>query len=171
MIFLLIGFMAAGKTTAGAIAAARLSMPFHDLDQMIESTARMKICDIFAAQGEKGFRSLEHEAFRSLVTTAREHVIIAGGGGLVTNVANNELIQNCCVIFLDTPFAAIERRLAEDSGSRPLLAGMGAMQVRSFWEDRRQLYLKHAGFVIEDGDQISGLISKIIAGAKNERKQ
>ncbi len=171
MIFLLTGFMAAGKTTAGAAAAARLAITFHDLDQLIESAARMKIRDIFASLGESGFRALEHEVFSGLVKKTTLHAIIAGGGGLLTNAANHGLMQNCCVIFLDTPFSVIERRLAEDSGSRPLLAGMNALQIRAFWEARRQIYLKHAGFVIEDGDQISALISKIIAGAKNERKQ
>ncbi len=56
----LIGFMGAGKTTVGQLLADRLGLPFVDTDLVIEQRAGRPIREIFAADGEPGFRALEH---------------------------------------------------------------------------------------------------------------
>ncbi|HNX75128.1 MAG TPA: shikimate kinase [Candidatus Rifleibacterium sp.] len=167
-IFLITGFMAAGKTTAVANAAARLSLPFHDLDELIEAAAAMSITEIFAQRGEDSFRQLEHQIFARLVRENVAPVIIAAGGGLPVFAANHSLMKDCCVILLDTPLPLIQQRLAANCPARPLLSGRDADAVRALWSERRPIYLNHADFVIVDGDQLFVLISKIISGAKNQ---
>ena len=54
----LIGFMASGKTTVGRLLAERLEWAFVDLDKLIEDGAAQTVTDIFAAEGEAGFRKL-----------------------------------------------------------------------------------------------------------------
>src|SRR5690606_41388596 len=74
----LIGFMGAGKTTVGQRRAARLSRPFVDVDAVIEARAGMSIPDIFAAEGESGFRRREVDAVRRICREGGQ-VIAAGG--------------------------------------------------------------------------------------------
>jgi len=47
----LIGFMGSGKSVVGALVAYRASVPFYDLDFMIETEAGMTISDIFTIRG------------------------------------------------------------------------------------------------------------------------
>ncbi len=51
-----------GKTTVGEILAKRLNRVLEDLDRDIEGTAGCSIPDLFAREGEEGFRIREHQA-------------------------------------------------------------------------------------------------------------
>ena len=75
----LVGMPGAGKSTVGALAAARLGMPFVDLDGEIEKAAGMPIPRIFETEGEAGFRRRETEALRRVALVGGQ-VIAAGGG-------------------------------------------------------------------------------------------
>ena len=78
----LIGPMAAGKTSVGRALAARLGVPFADLDALIVQEAGRTIPDIFADEGEPAFR--EREA-RSLVrAVAHQRGVLSLGGGVVS---------------------------------------------------------------------------------------
>ena len=56
---LLVGFMAAGKTTLGKALAKDLGLQFVDLDLYIESRYHATVSQIFAERGEEGFRQIE----------------------------------------------------------------------------------------------------------------
>jgi len=75
----LIGFMASGKTTVGRLLAERLDWTFVDLDKVIEDEAERTVAEIFASEGEPGFRKRETEALRDVVK--RRKVVVATGGG------------------------------------------------------------------------------------------
>ena len=96
---LLIGMPGCGKSTLGRALAARLGRRLVDLDEEIAARAGCSIPAIFAAEGEEGFRRLEHEV---LCETAKENgLVIAAGGGVVTRPENiDPLRQNSLVIWL-----------------------------------------------------------------------
>ena len=54
----LVGFMAAGKSTLGAEAARRTGFFFHDLDESMEHAVG-DIATFFREHGEAAFRELE----------------------------------------------------------------------------------------------------------------
>ena len=54
----LIGLSGCGKSTFGRRLARRLRMPLLDTDIMIEQKTGRSIPDIFAAEGEAGFRDI-----------------------------------------------------------------------------------------------------------------
>ena len=54
---ILIGMMGCGKTTAGHMLAQQLGRPFVDCDELMEGTTGRTISQIFAQDGERGFRS------------------------------------------------------------------------------------------------------------------
>src|SRR5256885_45715 len=74
-----VGFMGAGKTTVGRELAARLDVPFFDLDDLVEAAEKSSIKDIFAQHGEAYFRKRERDLLRS--TKYLDSAVVATGGG------------------------------------------------------------------------------------------
>ena len=62
----LAGFMGAGKTTKGREVARRLGRPFVDLDREIERRADATVEELFARDGETGFRITEESVAASV---------------------------------------------------------------------------------------------------------
>ena len=56
---ILIGYMAAGKSSIGRLLAKKLDLKFFDTDFIVEKKAKMKIFEIFEKKGEAVFRKLE----------------------------------------------------------------------------------------------------------------
>ena len=57
----LLGMMASGKSTIGALLSKKLGLKFYDIDKMIEEEMRMTIAEIFDQKSEIFFRSLEEK--------------------------------------------------------------------------------------------------------------
>src|SRR6185437_4937230 len=74
----LVGLMAAGKTSIGRRLAARLGLPFCDADSEIELAAGCTSPELFARYGERDFRDGERRVIRRLL--AGEPVVLATGG-------------------------------------------------------------------------------------------
>ena len=72
---ILIGMMGCGKTTAGHMLAQQLGRPFVDCDELMEGTTGRTISQIFAQDGERGFRSLESQVLEQL--SSQEGLVIA----------------------------------------------------------------------------------------------
>lgn len=63
--------MGAGKTTVGKRLAQELGYRFFDTDSVIEQVLRQSIADLFAVEGEPGFRSLETQVLAELSAYTR----------------------------------------------------------------------------------------------------
>ncbi|WP_017300513.1 shikimate kinase [Nodosilinea nodulosa] len=114
----LIGMMGAGKSTTGAALAQTLGYQFFDTDAVVETASGQPIADIFAAQGEAAFRQLETGVLAELSTYRR--LVIATGGGIVTQRQNWSYLHHGIVVWLDVPAPVLQARLAQDQ-ARPLL--------------------------------------------------
>ena len=116
----LVGFMAAGKTTAARALAKRLGWRAEDVDELIEARERRTVTDIFARSGETYFRSVEREILKILLPL--RHAVIATGRGTFVDVENRAaMMRDGVTIWLDVPFADVLARLPAD-GRRPLAA-------------------------------------------------
>ena len=118
---LLAGMMGAGKSSAGAALAERLALPFVDLDLAIEAAAGRSVAELFAAEGEEGFRARERAALR-LAASAPRSVIALGGGSLERNADLARVAGD--VVWLDAKPETLAARLAGSEATRPLLAGL-----------------------------------------------
>jgi len=144
----LVGPMGAGKTTVGRHLAELLGREFLDSDQEIERKTGATIPWIFEKEGEKGFRNRETMVIDEL--TARSHLVVATGGGAVTQLPNREFLkQRGIVVYLYTPVEIQLQRTYRDK-NRPLLQVENPEQkLRDLLAIRDPLYREIADYIIE----------------------
>jgi shikimate kinase / 3-dehydroquinate synthase len=148
----LVGFMGAGKSTAGAALAERLGWEFADADVEIEREAGKPIPRIFAEDGEPAFRSLEERVAARLL--ARIEIVVALGGGAVTSAVTRERLRDgSFTVLLDVSPQTAWRRIEAQAEDRPL-----AVEARGFaelYEQRRPLYHATADALV-DAERLEG---------------
>ena len=129
----LTGFMSTGKSTVGQRLAELLKRRFVDSDSVIVERAGMTIPQIFARDGETGFRALEKEVCGDLA--AQHGLVIATGGGMLIDPDNRARMQATgFVVCLDARPDVIRTRLAL-ADDRPLAGNWEALL-----EKRRAAY-------------------------------
>jgi shikimate kinase len=163
----IIGFMGSGKSTVGALSASRLGMDFIDLDEAISEDAGKSIKQIFASEGEEGFRERETRSLQDQLCNGGK--VISCGGGIVLREENVELLRGNCLVFLlrISEEKAVER-LAENAGGRPLLQdGERETNIRRLMTERAQKYMRAAHIVIEVDDKSPEELAEEIEGGWN----
>jgi len=135
----LVGMMGSGKTSTGRPLAERLGYGFVDADAVIEQAAGCSIPEIFERDGEAGFRSLESQVLSAI--SQRHSLVVATGGGVVTQPENWGLLHSGIVIWLDVVPDQLLQRLNADSTVRPLLQTADPeAALNALLNERRPLY-------------------------------
>ena len=135
----LVGMMGSGKTSTGRPLAERLGYGFVDADAVIEQAAGCSIPEIFERDGEAGFRSLESQVLSAI--SQRHSLVVATGGGVVTQPENWGLLHSGIVIWLDVVPEQLMERLRSDNTVRPLLQTADPdAALNALLEQRRPLY-------------------------------
>ncbi len=140
----LIGLSGCGKSTFGRRLAKRLRLPLLDTDVMIEKKTGRTIPDIFAADGESGFRDIESACARE--AAAVQGAVISTGGGMILREENmKELSKNGLVVFIDRhPSRILRSTTLKD---RPLVQDDRDKLFR-LYAARLALYRRHADVTI-----------------------
>ena len=134
---LLIGMMGCGKSTVGRLLAERMGVPLIDLDGEIARAAGKSIPEIFAEEGDAGFRVHETAALARALT--RPNCVIATGGGIVTREENIRMMrEKGVVVWLCRPLEDMIADVRQDT--RPNLAGDKAERMRTLYAQREHLY-------------------------------
>jgi len=124
MSYIFCGFMGCGKSKMGVLLAKKASVPFYDLDQLIEEKANCSIAQIFAQQGEDFFRKLEEEVLFDFLDRkkleAQDYILSLGGGALKDQSRVFRIQQYAPLVFIEVPFDEIYKRLIRRK-TRPLL--------------------------------------------------
>ena len=135
----LVGMMGSGKTSTGRPLAERLGYGFVDADAVIEQAAGCSIPAIFDRDGEAGFRSLESQVLSAI--SQRHSLVVATGGGVVTQPENWGMLHSGIVIWLDVVPDQLLQRLNADSTVRPLLQTADPeAALNALLNERRPLY-------------------------------
>lgn len=146
----LIGLMGAGKSKVGRNAAAEVDRPFVDTDRLVERDAGMTVADVFATEGEAGFRRRERAAVEAATATAG--VVVSAGGGAVLDGRNVDRMRaagHVVWLYAEPETLALRLRRSVQRGDRPLLADADPVQVlRTLLEDRRAAYTAAATVIL-----------------------
>jgi shikimate kinase len=145
----LIGFMGAGKSSVGRLAADALHFDFLDTDELIESGTGKSISEIFTKQGEAAFRQCERQVVRQL--EGRTKTVISTGGGLPVNPDNlASLKSHALVVCLWASPETIWERV-RDQTHRPLLMDPDPQgKIRQLLSAREPFY-RQADVLINTG--------------------
>jgi len=140
----LIGFMGSGKTHWGKILSRQTNLPYFDLDEVIVTSEKKTVQQIFHDEGEEYFRVKEQEVLTAL---AEDHddVIISTGGGTPCFFNNIDFMrQQGKVVWLNTSVDTLLERLLKQKHSRPLLKNISDSELKSYiikkLQDRKMYY-------------------------------
>lgn len=144
----LIGMRGAGKTTIGQIVARRMTMPFYELDDLIENDTGLSLGEIFDLEGEQYYRAVEEKTLERVLK--RNPGVIAAGGGLVTNPTALFLLKlHGLVVWLQaSPEALIARVRSSKDQSRLSAHPQVSKQLKAIL-DRRTPYYAQADLVLD----------------------
>lgn len=157
----LVGFMAAGKTTVGRRLADRIGYRFVDLDAEVERQEGRSIPGIFREEGEEAFRRLEAEATRRLDDGAE--AVVATGGGWMARPELRDRWDDAVRVWLKVSPEEVLRRVGGDVGSRPMLdPSTPGRSVRRILDARRGQYALAEVHVDTDGRTPEGVAEQIL---------
>lgn len=168
----LVGNMGAGKSRVARLVATALSLPFTDLDALVELRLGHPIAHAFATQGEAAFRAEEQQALDAWLSLNPSGVLALGGGSFAQRDVRDALADAGVVsVYLHvTPEQAWERVVGDGLETRPMLRGAeeGASRLRALYEARDGVY-RTATYVV-DGEQppdsvASAIVAKVSAHA------
>ena len=157
----LVGPMGAGKTAVGALLASRLGVGLRDTDADVEAAAGRSVAEVFAAEGEAGFRRREQDAVRAAL--AGHDGVLALGGGAVLSPQVRAALAGHAVVLLRASWASVADRVARDR-VRPLLAGEPQERWEALLAARRPLYEQVATAVVDtDGLAVEQVADRVLA--------
>ena len=152
----LIGMPGCGKTKIAKKLSEVLDRPVFEADEIIAEQAGMSIPEIFAAEGENGFRARETAVLREL--GKRSGAIISTGGGCVTKEENYNLLhQNGVIVWRQRDVSLLSRKGRPISLSRDL---------NELYAERKPMYERFADIVIPPTETIEEATEAILEALK-----
>lgn len=147
----LIGYRGTGKSTVGRLLAQEMQYGFIDTDLEIETEARKSIAEIFADQGESGFRDLEAQVINRVAKEA--NCVLSLGGGAILRPDNcDHIAATSTVVWLTAEVDTIAARIQTDPQSvsqRPSLSTLSARdEIRAVLQSRLSAYQSMADLTV-----------------------
>jgi shikimate kinase len=152
-----IGMAGCGKTTIGRLFAKKHRISFIDTDDLIEKRLNKSLQDIKDEKGYMYLREIEQEMV--LTIDANIQIISTGGSVIYSEQAITHLKQISSVVFVDTPYELIKKRIG-DASDRGFSVPDG-FSVKEAFDERMPLYQKHQDFIV-DGTNSADYIIKTI---------
>jgi XRE family aerobic/anaerobic benzoate catabolism transcriptional regulator len=159
----LVGLRGAGKSTIGRALAAKLSVPFFELDALVEEAAGLSLAGIFSLHGEAYYRRLAREVLTRFLAENETGVLATGGSLVLDREAWKLLQKRCRTVWLQaTPDDHWQRVLAQGD-QRPSAASPHARdELRALLKAREPLYAQADVAVDTSRSGVAGAVRDIL---------
>ncbi|MGN0241447.1 MAG: shikimate kinase [Candidatus Weimeria sp.] len=160
----LIGFMGTGKTTTGRKLSGLTGRKLLDTDELIVEQEGRSISQIFADNGEAGFREIETAVFKKLSEEKEEYIISCGGGAPLRSANVSYMKKNGVVVRLTATAETVYDRVKNNT-SRPLLKSPDPMKrIVTLMAEREEAYSAAADITVStDGKSPDQVASEILS--------
>lgn len=153
----LIGYMGAGKTTAGRELAKVLDLEFIDLDHFIQARFQKTVNQLFQDVGENEFRQIEKNVLKEVGEF--ENVVISTGGGTPCFFDNMDYMNSVgTTVYLKASPEALSARLNTCKDKRPLIKDKNEEELYSFVNEsleKRNPFYSKAKIIFETEELIN----------------
>ena len=147
------GMPGSGKTTVGRALAEALGRPFADTDQEVAKEAGAAIPEIFAREGEAGFRRREAAAI-ARCCSGTGAVVAIGGGAAMFPENRRAILQNGIPVLLERELDALET-----GRGRPLSPDREA--AAALWRQRMPVYRAFAAAAVDNNGTVEAAVARI----------
>lgn len=139
----LLGLRGAGKTTIGALFAARHGLPFLSVTREIETRAGMSLEDLFNLGGPDAYRALENEVVKELSGRA-DRIVLETAGGIVSNgPALDVILGSFKTVWLKASPEDHLQRVIRQGDMRPMHGTPKALEhLKTLLSTREQEYAR-----------------------------
>jgi shikimate kinase len=164
-IIFLIGYRCTGKTTVARLLAQKLGWDWIDADSVLEARYGKNIRQIFADEGEAGFRDKEEQIFAELCQLQR-CVVATGGGAILRDVNRQRMRSAGNVIWLTADAQTIWERFQGDPATaerRPPLTIGGLAEIEEALKIREPVYRACADLIFSTARHSTEEIAQQIA--------
>ncbi|MBR2257188.1 MAG: shikimate kinase [Blautia sp.] len=158
----LIGMPAAGKSSAGIVAAKRLGMRFIDTDLVIQEQTGLTLPELIAIHGNDGFLSIENEICAAL--DAQKTIIATGGSVVYGAEAMRHLKETGKIIYLSIDYNSLCGRLKDLAGRG--VAHREGQTLFDLYKERQLLYETYADVTIHQDHtelNLTWLVDQIVS--------
>ena len=164
----LIGLRGAGKSTVGRLLAEKLSVPFFELDGLVEQTSGLSLSMIFDLYGQPGFRRFERQCQDDLLRTQSRFVVAAGGSLVLEPVTYRTLLSSCYTMWLQATPEEHMARVVAQGDMRPMAHNPEAMSdLQRILTEREQLYRQAHARVNTSKRSVDQVVAECLENLQN----
>lgn len=142
----LIGMPGSGKSFIGRKVAECLGYKLIELDMVMEEQFKLPLQEILNIVGEKAFLELQEKDAIAQTHTQSSLVVSPGGSIIYSARAMAHLKKISKIIYLDTSFATIQKRVADTPRG---IVGLGNKSLETLYTERVLLYQQWADVTLE----------------------
>ncbi len=178
MNIILMGMKHCGKSTAGARLATELGLPFFDLDDLILARHEpaggggKTIENYFRKAGAEEFYRMEADSYDAFCGSASSpRFVLAAGGRTPFNPLLERVLEQCGVlIYINTPFAIILKRIREKGKSTLWSGADPEPALREIYDERHPGYLRRAQVVVDGNGSEAVVVKRIKDGLEEYQR-
>lgn len=159
----LIGLRGAGKTALGERAAARLTLPFVRLSDVIQERSGMAIGELLEFMGVETYRRIEYEALEQVVAEGRTLILEVGGGLVLAPDTRDLLERHFHTVWIKARPEDHMRRVIEQGDLRPMAGSERAMdELRAILVEREPYYARAGDTVDTSGETLAACVDELV---------